>query len=168
MDLGAILFLLALLILVVIFVGRPFLSGAKIARATTQENSALLAERERILTALQELDFDNALGKIPAEDYPAQRADLLQRGADVLRQLDELQGKSAARTEERIEAAAAAHNSKATAKSRPADLSDDDLEDMIAKRRQSRKEKTGGFCPRCGKPVLLSDQFCPACGHALK
>jgi rubrerythrin len=162
MDLGAILFLLALLILVVIFVGRPFLSGAKIARATTQENSALLAERERILTALQELDFDNALGKIPTEDYPTQRADLLRRGADVLRQLDELQGKSAARTEERLEAAVAARRSDA------ADLSDDDLEDMIARRRQSRKEKTGGFCPRCGKPVLLSDQFCPACGHALK
>jgi hypothetical protein len=42
--------------------------------------------------------------------------------------------------------------------------SDDDLEHQIANRRRSRKEKTGGFCPKCGKPIQMSDKFCPKCG----
>jgi len=28
-------------------------------------------------------------------------------------------------------------------------------------------EKSGGFCPRCGKPVQKSDLFCPRCGATL-
>ena len=51
----------------------------------------LLANRENALNALQELDFDFKLGKIPAEEYSIQRASLLQMGAEVLRRLDEIQ-----------------------------------------------------------------------------
>ena len=43
-----------------------------------------------MLTALSELDFDYTLGKIPEEDYPVQRTVLLQKGAGLLRQLDDL------------------------------------------------------------------------------
>ncbi|MBL1173273.1 MAG: zinc-ribbon domain-containing protein, partial [Chloroflexi bacterium] len=45
--------------------------------------------------------------------------------------------------------------------------SDDDVEALIAARRKARKEKSGGFCPRCGKPVLASDRFCPHCGKSI-
>jgi len=44
---------------------------------------------------------------------------------------------------------------------------DDDLESMIAARRKTRKEKSAGFCPKCGKPILVSDRFCPSCGKAI-
>ncbi len=54
------------------------------------QRSALLAERDRVLTALQDLDFDNALGKVPVEIYREQRGLLLQTGASVLRRLDEM------------------------------------------------------------------------------
>jgi len=47
-------------------------------------------------------------------------------------------------------------------------LSGEDLEDLLAKRRIARKDKTAGFCPKCGKPVLQSDVFCPFCGSTLK
>ena len=53
---------------------------------------ALLAERDRVVNALQELDFDFNLNKIPSEDYPVQRAALLQKGADILKKLDENHG----------------------------------------------------------------------------
>ena len=46
-------------------------------------------------------------------------------------------------------------------------LSDEDIEDLIDKHRASRKEKTDGFCPACGKPVIQSDRFCASCGSAL-
>ena len=36
-----------------------------------------------LLNALQELDFDHGLGKIPVEDYQPQRTLLLQRAANI-------------------------------------------------------------------------------------
>lgn len=155
MELGAILLLLAILVTVVLFVARPLMNRANDAQETPQNESALLAERDRILSALEELDFDYTLGKIPAEDYPLQRGLLVQRGAEILSQLDEIE-RQAARSAPRRAAA------------RKRRLSDEEIEALIARRRQERREKTGGFCPRCGRPVLHSDRFCPACGHNLK
>jgi hypothetical protein len=60
--------------------------------ANGHEISVLLANRENALNALQELDFDFKLGKIPAEEYSVQRASLLQMGVEALRRLDEIQG----------------------------------------------------------------------------
>jgi len=159
METSAFLLLLVVFVIVVWFVARPF--AGKMRRVTDKghELSSLLAEQERILNALQELDFDNQLGKIPAEEYPLQRQDLLTKGAEVLRRLDGLKSAKTGSAEGRVAAAASV---------RRAALTDDDLEDLIAKRRSSRKEKGGGFCPRCGKPVLLSDRFCPTCGKPLK
>src|SRR5512142_282133 len=91
MDLAAILFLVALLLAVSLYLVTPLMNNRSARRAQeTQEVSSLLAERERLLNALQELDFDFQLGKIPEEDYPEQRADLLRRGAEVLKKLDAL------------------------------------------------------------------------------
>ena len=50
---------------------------------------------------------------------------------------------------------------------KPASYSDEDLEEMIAKRREERKQTAAGFCPKCGKPILQSDLFCPSCGRAV-
>lgn len=168
MDLSAIFLLLGVLILVGMYVARPFLVRERRQVSEEHELSVLMAERDRILNALQELDFDHTLGKIPDEDYPSQRAALLQKGAEILRQLDEMQPSLApGSTEERIEAAIAARRADAGTAQSPA-MSDDDLEEMIAKRRSARKDKAGGFCPKCGKPVLVSDSFCPNCGRPLK
>ena len=90
MDLGSIFLLLALLILTALYIGRPLYErSATVVRPVEHEHSALLSERDRILDALSELDFDHDLGKIPEGDYPLQRRQLVQRGAEVLRQLDE-------------------------------------------------------------------------------
>ncbi len=167
MTSGAIFLILALALLVGVYVAQPFLvrPRRKIVSAEEHELSGLLAERDRLITALQELDFDFTLGKIPSEDYPAMRAMLLQRGAEVLRKLDALapQSASASDAESRIEAAIAARRADA-AVSKRAPASDDDLESLIAARRSARKERTNGFCPKCGKPILKSDKFCPHCG----
>jgi len=91
MQIAAIFFTLAIFILVAMYLYAPFMERR--ARRVTEEEhelSALLAERDRVINALQELDFDFKLGKIPDEDYPAQRAGLLQKGADILRRIDTL------------------------------------------------------------------------------
>lgn len=166
MEIGTIFLLLLVVILIALFVSQPFVGRIKRVSNKGQELSALLAEQDRILAALQELDFDQLLGKIPAEEYPVQRQELLARGADILRRLDEFQGAKPGSPEERIEASVASRRADAAAKR--AALSDEELEELIAKRRAARKEKAGGFCPQCGKPVLLSDRFCPSCGKTLK
>lgn len=168
MELTAIFFSLAILILVTMFLYAPFMERR--ARPVTEEEhelSTLMAERDRVINSLQELDFDFKLGKIPDEDYPMQRANLLQKGADILRKIDSLapQPASTQDTESRLEKAIAARRADASA-ARP-EISDDDLESMISSRRKGRKEKSAGFCPRCGKPVLVTDRFCPSCGKSL-
>ena len=78
--------------MIALFVAQPFTRRWRAKEQSSHEISTLLAERERTLTALMELDFDNGIGKIPAEEYSTQRASLIQKGSDILRQLDEIQG----------------------------------------------------------------------------
>lgn len=168
MEITAILVSLSLLILVAVYLYAPFMHGrARRVTAEEHELSALLAERDRVINSLQELDFDYKLGKIPEEDYPTQRASLLQKGADILRQIDSLapQPASAQDADVRLEKAIAARRADA-ALVQP-ELSDEDLEAMILARRKGRKEKSSGFCPKCGKAVMVSDRFCPSCGKSL-
>jgi hypothetical protein len=200
---GALLLVLAVALVVGLFVSRPFLrretplmtDDLSRQQELDHERSSLLAERDRVLNALHELDFDYALGKVPQEDYPEQRAILLHRGAEVLRQLDALgqgaesaavgekpalsDGSSQVSVEERFEAAVAARRADTSQRARPAvqatvslsgngkSASRDELEDLIASRKRARKESSAGFCPHCGRPVQKSDKFCSKCGANL-
>ena len=169
MELGSIFLILAVLVIAGIYLYAPFTTRGRRAGVTEmREVSSLKAERDRVINSLQELDFDFNLGKIPAEDYPAQRASLLKKGAEILRQLDELEPviASARDAESRIEKAAAAK--RADASSKAGELNDEEVEAMLAARRKQYKSKPAGFCPSCGKPVLAADNFCPSCGKSLK
>lgn len=170
MDLGAIFLLLAVVILIGLFVVQPFSARRHRPAGTGQATSALLAEKDRLLSLLQELDFDHSLGKIPAEEYPGQRSRLVGRTAEILRQLDELAPDRPERRpdRERLEASApAGPASTAPGRTKP-EVTDEALESLIASRRTAREGKAVRFCPSCGKPVLPSDAFCSACGKALK
>ncbi|NTU57132.1 MAG: zinc ribbon domain-containing protein [Anaerolineales bacterium] len=184
MEIAAILLTFGVIILVGLYLYAPLLERQG-RRVTVEEHelSSLLAERDRVVNSLQELDFDFNLGKIPEGDYPAQRASLLQKGADILRGIDSFSPNraepfdrlragsasgdeaSAQDTESRIEKAVAARRADASVKQ--AELTDDDLESMIVSRRKNRKSTSAGFCPKCGKPVLTTDKFCPSCGKSL-
>lgn len=168
MELTAIFFSLAVLILVGIYLYAPFMERR--ARRVTEEEhelSALMAERDRVINSLQELDFDFKLGKIPEEDYPVQRATLLQKGAEILKKIDSLAPPlvSTQDTEDRLEKAIAAR--RADGSVAKVQVADDELEAMISSRRKGRTKKSAGFCPRCGKPVTTTDRFCPSCGKSL-
>ncbi len=173
MDPAAFLVLIILLAGVVLYVSAP-LRDRQAHRPSEEgaQRSFLMAERERIIAALQELDFDFQLGKIPPDEYPAQRAELMKKGADVLRQLDLWQppstrsaGEAAGDVHARLEQAVAARRADGSPPAAP--LSDDEIESMLAARRKEHRAKASGFCPRCGKPVATTDRFCPNCGKAL-
>jgi hypothetical protein len=189
MDIGSILLILALFILVGLFISRPLVDRKEV-QITTQdikeehEYSTLLAERDRTLDSLEELDFDYSVGKIPEEDYPDQRNALLQRGAYILYELDKYKEESPEeQVEDRLESSIAARRSVAQAESstqtsdfvpEPSDgspatqlIEDDEVEALIAARRRTQSDKSAGFCTQCGTAVTKSDRFCSKCGNAL-
>ena len=176
MEIGSFFLLLALLIPVTLFIARPLLD--KQAEAVTPEEdlqeheySALLAERDRILNALEELDFDNALGKIPQGDYQPTRDRLLLQGAEVLRQIDAIDPEKAdADMEQRIEDAIAERRLAAAQADQQLQVvvdADDEVDLQLEARRRAREGKSAGFCPQCGRPVQVTDRFCPKCGYSL-
>ena len=159
MDIGSILLLLALVVLVTAYVASPLRTGQKrrTPNAASIELSELLAERERVLDALAELDFDNDMGKIPDELYPVQRDALLKRGAAVLKLLDD-------RTPGKQAASEAAETQEAVAP-------DDPVEAMIFARKlaketgKAKNNTNTKFCPNCGTGLQTGDKFCASCGE---
>jgi hypothetical protein len=148
MDLGSVFLGLGLAILVAAILARPLLQGGA-GQVVGQDSrlSALQADRDRILTRLQELDMDAAMGKILQEDYELERAVLMQQGAGVLREIDSYK---AIPEETQLEG----------------DL-DAQIEAAVASIRGSG-EVPAGFCPSCGKPVRAGDQFCTHCGSLIQ
>jgi hypothetical protein len=174
MDFASLFLILALALFVAWFIARPFIetdvrhAAVQTVNPEEHQRSSLLAERDRLLTALQELDFDHTLGKVPEADYPAQRAALLQRGADVLRQLDSLApGATPPVAEPSLPPPADPLEAAITARRAELQTPADPLEVAIAARRRDHQGQSAGFCPKCGKPVQKTDRFCPKCGAAL-
>ncbi len=110
-----------LVVMVVLVVGLPLLLGETEAPepstgvplsylGTPRQNRALeilYAEKERLLRAVRDLDFDYDTGKLSDEAYTEQRVLLMRQAAAVVAKIDELEGAIAAQ-QERIEAALAA------------------------------------------------------------
>ncbi len=98
----AVLIALGIAVVVVGFVAAPFflLEGGRSedgAEGKDPDAAAaladLLAEKEMVYAAIQELDFDLKSGKLSAEDHARLRRRQEEHAAAVLKRLDELQGK---------------------------------------------------------------------------
>jgi hypothetical protein len=79
----------------VLLVARPFLRDPlgrddrlDAPAEEEQERIALAEERDRVLAALKELEFDHRTGKVSDEDYRAQVGPLRRQAAEALRALD--------------------------------------------------------------------------------
>ncbi len=166
MDLGALLLLIAVLLITAAIVTRPFLADQPGRRNSTpgtaagmqpfdQQVSTLLAEKEHLLNIIQELDFDRDTGKIPQDLYQANRTEMLQQAAGLLMKLDELGYK------EPEKKSAAAHPAGKRAEY-------DDLDELIARRRLAKTSKAEGFCAKCGSAIQATDRFCPKCGKTVE
>ena len=140
-ELGSVLFGLAMALLVAGYVLRPLGSRGQ-GRQAGRQISSLQAEREHLLDALQELDLDHYMGKVLDKDYRPQREALALQGAHVLRRIDEFQGSSEAQVSTEAELEAAVKNLRTLAR------------------------KDARFCHQCGSRVLQLDQFCSHCGAA--
>ncbi len=139
MTVGSILLAVALLLLVVVYIFRPILSSPPQQTPPTQKER-LQAQKTAIVNQIKTLDLDFDTGKIPAEQYEQERAQLKQAAAETLRQIDQLPAIAEDDTDAQIEAAVAALRGKPV----PA----------LA-------------CPNCGEAVAADDKFCRACGESL-
>jgi membrane protein implicated in regulation of membrane protease activity len=54
------------------------------------ERERLDAERAAVLAAIRELDLDHQTGKITEDDHTARRAQLVERGVEILKAIDQL------------------------------------------------------------------------------
>lgn len=97
----AVVISLGIAVVVVAFVAAPFflLTGRASESAPKNPDAPevlrdLLAEKETLYAAIQELDFDFKSGKLSAEDHQALRRRHEAAAAAVLKRIDELQGKS--------------------------------------------------------------------------
>jgi uncharacterized membrane protein len=97
----AVVISLGIAAVVVAFVAAPFflLSGRSSEEepkdsATSEALAELLAEKETIYAAIQELDFDLKSGKLSAEDHGALRQRHEAQAAAVMKRIDEAQAAS--------------------------------------------------------------------------
>jgi hypothetical protein len=88
MTTGSILLAIALLLIVGLFVFRPFLLPSPPSEMIS-DRERLEAEKEAYLARIHALDFDMETGKQNSAEWQDEREFLMQKAADVLRQLDE-------------------------------------------------------------------------------
>jgi hypothetical protein len=149
MDIGSILIGLALAIAVAAYIIRPLVvGGGEKVTEIDHRLSELQAERDRVLSRIQELDMDFAMGKVLEQDYRGQRDELMLYGAEVLKELDAMVGLEASPVE-------------------PVSV-EDEIESAVARIRRAGGSQGSGFCPACGEAVLIGDRFCTHCGTSLK
>ena len=183
MTTGSILFGLAILVVVVVFVVRPFWVDSKPrSLALPSPRQQLLLHKDVLLEQLQQMDFDHETGKIDPEVYERSRPRLVEQAALILKQLDDMADpQTDAAIETTIARTRAGQPTPARARTtRPAD----DIEAAIARRRAGQavalatpagavmaaeNGAVGGgdrFCSGCGRAFEADDRFCPACGRA--
>lgn len=153
MDIGSLLLALALMGVVLAFVARPLIERAgEQVSDQEQEISSLLADRERVLDALQELDMDRTMGKVLEGDYQEQRLLLVREGAQILRRLDQLEG-------DRLQAPQEGNDLA---------VMDKEIEaEVLQLRREIGERGDRLYCPACGQQALAGDRFCTNCGQPL-
>lgn len=159
MDIGSALLGLALGLMITLIVAQPFLEGRSVLEQQSSPLDQLITEREQLLAALRDLDFDHATGKITNEDYAPQREQLVTQSATVLKQIDDLKPLESSREAETVTALSI----------------EDFIEAEIAARRQTGPTNRPALtlpvnefaCSQCGTSAHVGDRFCPNCGATL-
>lgn len=153
MDIGSFLILLGIFLLSGLFVVRPFFDWKSSGEDQVRHRfSHLIAEKERLLSAIQELDLDLELHKISPEDHKQKRARLTGQAAEVLQSLDQLKERE---PDVNLEV-------------EPSRDDLDELEALISSRRRELEGTPAAFCPHCGGQVESEDKYCTHCGEEIK
>ena len=80
---------ITLIILVIIFVIKPFFISDNPTLDTNNTNYDLQEKHTRLIESLYDLDFDRSTEKITDADYATARNNLLNEGINILRKIDD-------------------------------------------------------------------------------
>ena len=151
MEFGSILILMAILLPVLAYLAQPIVSGQGMEVSRRERRlSTLEAERDHLISTIQEMDADFSMGKMDLADYQAERSALITRGAETLREIDTL-------TDSKVGVdASSVHETDRSLEA--------ELEARVAQMRKVQPETPTKYCPQCGSKVLELDRFCSACG----
>jgi hypothetical protein len=97
----------------------------------------LIEQRDRLLTTLQEIEFDHETGKLSDGDYAEMRARYRSRAVRLLKEIDRL-------------------------RARTGGLRQRDRQQPVSKTDSGTET---GCCPACGFPTAPGDRFCRHCGR---
>ena len=170
LTLGSILLGVARVVLVLLYLARPFaVPEDEAARIDREEVDGLVLRRDALLRQIRELDDDLEAAKVAPELYQVRRPQLVKQAAILTQQLDAHgygAGPAAAAPDDLD-----AQMEAAVKRLRTPEQVDDDIEAAVRQARTQRNgaaaTSAGGFCPRCGRRVEATDRFCPKCGHNL-
>ena len=137
-ELLPILCSIALLLGLLLYLGRPLLTSGPTGAASGPTRQ-LFERKEQLLGEIVELELDRELGKVSAEDFQRLFAELEAATLAVIGELDRLNGASSSQFERRIE------------------------EEVAALRQKSAASR----CRSCGALRREGDLFCPQCGASL-
>jgi RNA polymerase subunit RPABC4/transcription elongation factor Spt4 len=155
---------LALLIVALWIAGAPLLDQSRRLQVTRRHRAepAPAGDREAVLVALRDLDFDHQLGKVGDDDYDTQRTALLAQAAAAMPA--RAPERAAARSTQR--AAQRPALQRRTCQACGAVLRPDDRFCVVCGEPagSTRTERT---CPTCARVARPDELFCPACGTAL-
>lgn len=160
----------------VVYVTRPWWMPGRQSRPQPDSvpDTSPADRREATLTALRDLDFDHAVGKVTKEDYVSVRQTLLAKAAAIMTQIEQEQV-AQVDLEARIEAEILAvrqnqkdgripHSPVGAGRSCPTCMRVSDPGDLYCR---GCGTKLAPACPECGQLVVTTDHFCVACGFQL-
>ena len=146
MDLGTLFIVLSIFLILFMLGGQLLARKNRLPALQTSPLYVKKSDRQAYVETLKEirrLEVDFQSGNLSTMEYSLIQKDLETRGNQLLEKIDTGHGRAPS-----------------------ADLqTNEQIEELIEKRRMSRLEKSAGFCPQCGKPVQKSDRFCPFCGR---
>lgn len=143
MEIASILVAAAILIPAAAYIARPLITDRFSENGQlSSQGSRLFAEKDRILDAIEELDMDHAMGKVPEQHYQIRREALVASGIQTLKDLDEIR----------------------PATEDPIDHLELEIQQAAALVRGAAVDE---FCPQCGTKATSGDRFCTNCGNDL-
>lgn len=171
LTLGSILLGIALLLVVLFYLSRPFIYPEdEDVRHDREEVDALLVRKANLLRQIRELDDDMEAAKVAPELHNHTRPQLVRQAALVMQQLDEHGYVEAPAPASTVAADVDDQIEAAVRKLRTPQEIDAAIEAAVKQARTQEPVPANGtarFCPQCGRRVDADERFCAGCGHKL-
>ena len=175
LTIGSMLLGAALVLIVVLYLARPFaMPEDEVRRVNRETIDGLLLRKEAILRDIRELDDDYEGAKVAPELYMVRRPQMVKQAALIMKQLDD---HGFIEVDDAVPADVDAQIEAAVRRVRTPQQLDEQLEAAIQQARRKPAEPAAApvvvangaahYCPQCGRRVEPEDRFCPKCGQNL-